>query len=272
MSGLTNAQLRAQIQQYGETPPSRWTKAELQMRLEELSGKNAFVAAPKQKAEKSQYQQLVQDLNQAARKKDHLMTFCQETLRLNVNRNMTINQMRRDAMHAIYQKSVPDPTDVVGFGKHASLTYEEIKIHHPDYAQWVKTTAAEDTDTDPRLQRLAGWLENNPARVGQAATILARRAETSKDQMMPRTEGKKNDKKTSGSSGYSHSPSESSTTSSQVLMLANLVEQLREEVADLKNEPRRKKTTVETEGTNSEDSFAMVQGMPGVKKPTGRNP
>ena len=141
---MTNAQLRAEIQKYGENPPSRWTKAELQLRLEELSGTNAFVAAPKAKAEKSQYQQLVQDLNTANRRKDSLMEFCQNSLRLNVNKNMTMNQMRRDAMMAIYHRSQPDPTDVVGFGKHASLTYEEVKVHHKEYAKWVITSPRGD--------------------------------------------------------------------------------------------------------------------------------
>ncbi|CAE7192708.1 unnamed protein product, partial [Symbiodinium necroappetens] len=257
MSGMTNQQLRAKIQQYGESPPSRWTKAELQ-RLEELSGQNAFVAAPKVRAEKSQYQQLVQDLNAAARKKDHLLVFCEKTLRLNVNRNMTIDQMRREAMFAIYQKSTPDPTDLVGFGKHASLTYEEIKAHHPDYARWVTTTANENAaDSDPRLQRLAGWLENNPARVGHAATTMARRAEASQEVKVPPSEMVKGkSKKSSVASGCSDS--EASASSSQVSMLASLVEQLREEVADLKKEPRRKKTTVENEDNKTEDSYAMI--------------
>ena len=271
MSGMTNQQLRAQIQKYGENPPSRWTKAELQMRLEELSGQNAFVAAPKARAEKSQYQQLVQDLNAAARKKDHLIAFCEKTLRLNVSQNMTINQMRREAMFAIYQKSTPDPTDVVGFGKHASLTYEEIKMHHPDYARWVTTTASENAaDSDPRLQRLAGWLENNPARVGHAATTMARRAEASQDVKVPLPETTKSKgKKTSASSGYSES--EASASSSQVSMLAHLVEQLREEVADLKKEPRRKKTTLEAEDNKTEESFAMVSEKTMGMRPSGRN-
>ena len=258
-SGMTNAQLRAEIQKYGENPPSRWTKTELQLRLEELSGTNAFVAAPKAKAEKSQYQQLVQDLNTANRRKDSLMEFCQNSLKLNVNKNMTMNQMRRDAMMAIYHRSQPDPTDVVGFGKHASLTYEEVKVHHKEYAKWVITTAHEETDTDPRLQRLAGWLENNPARVGQAMTTLTQRAEASQHQKQPAMETKTKNAKTKASSeGYASS--EGSVNSQKIDQLANMMEQVREELSELKKEkdPRRRKTTTETESQPSELSYAMV--------------
>ena len=37
-SKMTNKELIQQIQRYGETPPTRWTKAELLQRLSELQG------------------------------------------------------------------------------------------------------------------------------------------------------------------------------------------------------------------------------------------
>ncbi|CAE7246479.1 unnamed protein product [Symbiodinium necroappetens] len=48
--------------------------------------------------------------------------------------------------------------DVVGFGRHASLTYAELVQQYPRYAEWVTTTHKETEETNPRLKRLAGWL------------------------------------------------------------------------------------------------------------------
>ena len=274
MASLTNAQLRERIMEYGEQPPTRWNKAELLLRLEELSGKNTFSPAPRRMAEKTEYQQLVQDLNTASRKKADLILFCTKQLRINVSESMTMNAMKRQAMLHIYQKSRPDPTDTVGFGKHSSLSYEEIKEHQPEYAKWVLVTARESSEADPRLLRLAGWLENNPSRVDMASQKMAQQAELRRELRMPMPEVDKPKGKKVEKAGSSHSASVSDTesaSSSKIDMLATVVNQLREEIADMKKdrEPRRKKTTTEPDTEMSEGSYAMVPPGKGVSKTQG---
>ncbi|CAE7241615.1 unnamed protein product [Symbiodinium sp. CCMP2456] len=250
MSSMTNAQLRARIAEYGEQAPSRWTKAELLLRLEELTGQNTFSPAPKNRAEKTEYQRLVQDLNGASNRRAELVSFCRNNLRLSVDENMTMNALKRLAMLHIYQTSRPDPTDTVGFGKHSTATYEEIKVRYTEYARWVVTTAKEFAEADPRLLRLAEWLENNPAQVIHRKDKKSSRSEAS-------------------SSGYASGAD--SASSSKIEVLANVVDKLREEIADLKKdrEPRRKVKTVETDSEMSEGSFAMIPTGKGGSKTQG---
>eukprot|EP00439_Symbiodinium_sp_Y106_P022783 s7332_g2.t2 len=141
------------------------------------------------------------------RKKADLILFCTKQLRINVSESMTMNAMKRQAMLHIYQKSRPDPTDTVGFGKHSSLSYEEIKEHQPEYAKWVLVTARESSEADPRLLRLAGWLENNPSRVDMASQKMAQQAELRRELRMPMPEVDKPKGKKVEKAGSSHSAS-----------------------------------------------------------------
>ncbi|CAE7936004.1 unnamed protein product, partial [Symbiodinium sp. KB8] len=61
----------------------------------------------------------------------------------------------------IYVVSQPEPADPLGFGKHAALSYSEVKNKHPQYCEWAVTTAREGP-CDPRLKRFAGWSSNDP--------------------------------------------------------------------------------------------------------------
>ena len=174
----TREHLRAELMKRGEAPPRQWTKAELQQRLEELTGVNAAMSPAKGKKQVSEYQDLIQKMNQAARRKGNLIEFCQETLGMLDTDNMTIPQLVRAATLMIYQKSTPDPTDAVGFGRHGALTYEQLKEQNPSYCEWVKKTAMEG-ECDPRLQRLAGWLTDNPSLVKIAMRRTEERASAS---------------------------------------------------------------------------------------------
>ena len=76
--------------------------------------------------------------------------------------------LKRAAISKIYQISECHPMDPVGFGKHSSLTYQEVAQQHPGYCDWVTKTAMEG-DSCLLLQRLATWLEQrtvaNPVKV-----------------------------------------------------------------------------------------------------------
>lgn len=60
----------------------------------------------------------------------------------------------------------PHPSDKVNFGQHADRTYQELLENCPKYAQWVRQTAAEESESNWRLRRLAEWLnqEKQPTR------------------------------------------------------------------------------------------------------------
>ena len=158
MAPKTAGQLREMLSEHGETAPKRWSKVELLQRVEEVTGVDY---TKPQKKEKSEYQMYVTALNQAATRKATLQTFCRKTLDMEVNYNLTIAQLQKEALSVIYGKACPDPSDLVGFGRHSQLTYATVKAEHPQYSAWVIQTATEG-QCNPRLRRLAGWLANDP--------------------------------------------------------------------------------------------------------------
>ena len=262
MSNLTRQQLRDLLAEKGEKPPMRWTRVELLMRVEELTGNNQSKTAPAQEA--SEYHQLVSKLNAASRRKADLQTFCKNTLGMEVNFNHTIAQLQREAMLKIYaRKTVPEPTDVLGFGCHADKSYAAVKKGFPEYCSWVTTTAREG-QCDPRLRRFAGWLANDVNQVAQASEDLEKNFSLSESNLAPRTPKPEIKKKTSGyptsatSSAAAMADGDSVTLSSRQLQtMVATIENLKEEVAALKGERPRKKGS--TDEPNSPDSdFSMV--------------
>ena len=255
----TKERLREQLTEMGEHPPTRWTKAELQQRVEELTGINATVRSSTK--EVSEYRRLIQEMNTAAKKKAHLQKFCAETLRMSQIDSYSIPQLVRAATLEIYHRSAPDPTDMVGFGKHANLMYSELKDLQPTYCQWVVQTAGEG-EADPRLLRLAGWLNNQPEYVARAVQqSKARTASSSASSMPPKSTSTSKTKMISGSrgQGYTRASSHSETPDDKIDKLQAMMMQLQEELSELKQEPARKKKGFESDSDNvSDQSFAMV--------------
>lgn len=70
--------------------------------------------------------------------------------------------MFRVGEQLITKKYEPQGTELVSFGKHANMTYLDLKIQCPDYAQWVMNTDTESEEASWRLRRLAKWLRVNP--------------------------------------------------------------------------------------------------------------
>ena len=136
MSNLTKQNLRKMIEQEGETAPRQWTRVELLQRVEEITGNDPTREKGKKKEEESEQ-------------------FCADRLGMQVNYNLTIAQLQKDAMAVIASKTPPEPSDLVGFGRHASLSYARLQSDHPEYCRWVKETAREG-QCNPRLRRLAG--------------------------------------------------------------------------------------------------------------------
>lgn len=151
---MTKAELIAEINKLGETPPSKWSKVELTTRLCQLYEEKGISYGRQQKTE---LRKMVVALNQASRKKADLMEFCTQTVGVHISGNHTIPQMQKLALTRIYEMTTPDASDPVGFGKGASLSYAEIK-EDKQYCHWVIQTSKEGTCC-PQLARLARWLE-----------------------------------------------------------------------------------------------------------------
>lgn len=96
-------------------------------------------------------------LNQASKKKIELQAFGQK-LGVSMSGMETIPQMQKAAMVKIYDVSAPHSNDPVGFGKAASLTYQEAQMD-TQYCQWVLKTW-EEGPTCAQLARFARWLQS----------------------------------------------------------------------------------------------------------------
>ncbi|CAE7837991.1 RE2 [Symbiodinium sp. CCMP2592] len=254
-------ELRERLEKLGESPPKRWTKIELLQRIEEITGENLGVLA-KTKREESEYQRMVKDLNRASRLKADLVKFCQTELGYDPGYNLTIAQIKREAMLRVYDKALPDPTDAVGFGRHCSLSYEEVKSSHPQYCTWVVKTAQEG-ECDPRLRRLAGWLGNSPAEVSQARTefqknIVEKKGIQNKGYAEPPPSPRGATNKAAASvAASSASGSRVTVGSAQLQELLETMQYLKEEVSTLKEERPRKKGTIEDAESSSTQSYTM---------------
>ena len=262
MASSKVAELRAQLETLGESPPKRWTKIELLQRIEELTGSDP-TRSKKKIQEASEYQTLVRGLNRASRLKSDLVTFCQNELGFNPGGNLTIAQIKRDAMFRVYDRAAPDPTDAVGFGKHSSLTYEEVKAHQPQYCSWILKTAQE-SECDPRLRRLAGWLSNNPGEVEKARVDYQKNVTMHKGMASvgypkePPSPRESMAKKADSAASSSATGGRVSLASHQLEDLINTMKALQEDVSQLKEErPRKKVTSEETDGSTLK-SFSMA--------------
>lgn len=138
------------LQAMGEAVSDSWTVPQLKARLAELKDLNTPDEVKTLKSE-------MVNLNRASKKKASLVEYA---------RNLDVNVRDTDTMSRIFAKCeeklgrmiAPCQNDLVNFGKHADRTYQSLKENCPEYAKWVKQTAAEDPESNWRLKRLASWL------------------------------------------------------------------------------------------------------------------
>ena len=93
------------LSSHGEEAPKRWTKIELLQMVEEVTGVD-YTRTTAQ--EKSEYRMYMSALNQAATRKNTLQAYCRKTLDMEVNPNLTIAQLQKEAVSVIYGKATPD--------------------------------------------------------------------------------------------------------------------------------------------------------------------
>ena len=140
---------------FGEHAYAKWTKAEVATRIRELQEAQGIDPFAKGKQRTPLREQVVQ-LNRHKKNKAMLVAYVTDELGLMLNGNE--KQIEHRAIKEICKTAQPAAQDPVGFGCHASLSYAELRREQPGYVTWVKKTAAETNEVDPRLRRLANWL------------------------------------------------------------------------------------------------------------------
>ena len=184
-------------------------------------------------------------MNTNSKTKKLLQMWCQNTLGMPISGNETIPQLQRAAMTRIYQETTPDAQDPVGFGKAASMTYQEIATDQ-QYCNWVKTTAAEG-GCSVQLSRLAKWLVTQE-------TQPTRTMDVKMNYLQPEPLPLKSKNLPPPATECSASQSSMSSSTMQILcQLTEAVKDLKEEVADLRQDQLRR-----TRKKDSEISFSMV--------------
>ncbi|CAE7474699.1 unnamed protein product, partial [Symbiodinium sp. KB8] len=155
---VTKVQLKAAITTFGEIPAESWNMAELRHRLRELMDEQDIEWANPSAKRATPLQQQITQLNKNKKKKADLVEYLEKVLHLPVSTNETMAQMENRAMNYLYSTVQSTSQDIVGFGRHAHLTYAELVRDFPQYVEWVKQTHRETEETNVRLKRLATWL------------------------------------------------------------------------------------------------------------------
>ncbi|CAE7805834.1 GIP, partial [Symbiodinium necroappetens] len=172
LNHMTKEQLRNYLyEEFNEHAYHKWTKVDIRQRLLELH--NVNVEDLHRGTDLTTTQAAIREVRKAAKKKADLVKLCEETYHMTVNRNDTVAILEARVLKIIYDSKEPESGDAIGFGKHSYLQYVDmLDPEHENYAKWVMTTARENPTTgcDPRLYRLARWLETQNLDGRQAKT------------------------------------------------------------------------------------------------------
>lgn len=277
MMKMTKIQLQEAIRARGEEPPKEWSNVELRDRLTELMEMHGESVGGSRKTDLRQW---MTELNKCSRKKELLRNFCEERLKITLDGNETIPVLQKKATKVIYEVSVANAMDPVGFGKWSTLSYGQLRREQPSYANWVQETLLEGGNTcDYRLSRLGNWLMNQPdeeieeANTETKMATTATKSTTIANYPMSKAKGKsgKGRGKPTLEAAYdarSSAPAAPSTTeeprinNDQLKILMDTMTAMKEEIKQLREdqkseEPRRKKKD-ETGAAPSEPSYTMV--------------
>ena len=194
---MTKEQLRKYLlDEYQEHAYTRWTKPEIRQRILELQSHAAGV--PMEELHRgttlTATQAAIREVRKAAKKKAELVQLCERTYGMEVNKNDTISILEARVIKVIYDTTEPEAGDVIGFGKNGHLLYRDMLApEHENYATWVMTTAHENPTTgcDPRLYRLAKWLEgqNMEGRKAKIGNSMSHPTEKKTSQGYPKDGG-----------------------------------------------------------------------------------
>ncbi|CAE7658270.1 unnamed protein product [Symbiodinium microadriaticum] len=153
MSDMTREELVAVLAKHGVEAPRGWTKVEMLLRVEQLTGQDmSEKVKPKASKGRSPFQEMVTKLNQAARRKSVLVEFVTTELRMSNMENYTIDRIKMEAIRRIYDVVEAHGSDQLGFGKYSVKTYAEESDNHKRGRK--KSTIQETTPEHNILQAL----------------------------------------------------------------------------------------------------------------------
>ena len=258
---MTKEQLRQEIAVLtsGEDPPSTWSKTELKCRLAVLREENGMTVSGRGQS-KTPLQQAISKLNTASKNKSNLRKHLREAMGISVDDNETMLQMQKKGVAYLYENVMVVDGDVVGFGRHAALTYLEVVTEYPRYTAWVKQTAREEKECCPQLRRLATWIEQTEN--GKSVTTT---------KSVPALQEPPPEVSSSASQGTSrripprperHNSQPKSAEDTKVMsQLLETMKEIKEEVAELRGERPRKKEKDGNESSKDslQTSFQMVK-------------
>ncbi|CAE7387238.1 unnamed protein product, partial [Symbiodinium sp. CCMP2456] len=251
--------MRTDLAMLGEAAPMGWTKVELGQRLREL--REQGIADSEAPTALTSMEKMLKDLRKASKLKSTLTTFCTQVLHLELTGNEVMSKMIDKATKEIHRVCPPESHDYVGFGKHADERYVTIATQYHEYANWVKVTFRENGEehVDPRLARLAKWLIDQEQKPEPKVKAAVRK---DKGYMKMRVPDDRNH------SPGRHSGSRSSTdptpaqTMRMMTQMAEALESVRQELAEVKGERPRKTAGRAEEGSVTDSSFSVLSGSP----------
>ena len=158
MPYVSKENLRQALIQLGETPPDKWNRDQLLLRLQEMQPDHEIF---QKKNSRSRQSELRAEMGRASKTKADLQNFLSEKMNLTLTYNETMQQLKMKGEEWIGRMVAPEPSEMVGYGKYADKTYQEVLESDPSYVQWVLTTAKEGP-TSWRLEKFAMWLREQP--------------------------------------------------------------------------------------------------------------
>ncbi|CAE7708262.1 unnamed protein product [Symbiodinium sp. CCMP2456] len=264
LNKMTREDMKEELEFYNEFPPASWTRLEMKTRLLELRGSEGTTCAT------SPLQEAMKQLRKAARKKPDLITFCREH-QVSLNGNETIAMMEVRAAKKLQMECPAHPYDHVGFGKHSSLMYIDILRSYDEYSRWVQQMYIEDPkDTDPRLRRLARWLlktEETQKEIDEGPK--KGQGSTAKPGGRRPFQPKARATAASSRSGSTSMTTTDQETSRRLDQMADVIEQLKSELAATRGEPPRKgmeRRYNDAEMTETDGSYSVVSNQ-GKREP-----
>ena len=150
LSTLTKAKASDWLRAFGEEPRVEWTSVEIKSRIKEILD---FL--------EEEDNQLPKGLS--GMKKADLQRECTER-----GAHFTEHETRGGMMRKIRAKVEAEKggtsESLMGFGKHADLTYEEVAENHPAYVKWARETVKEEGfATSAKLRKFVTWVNNKAA-------------------------------------------------------------------------------------------------------------
>ena len=227
------------------------TKAEVATRIRELQEAQGIDPFAKGKQRTPLREQVVQ-LNRHKKNKAMLVAYVTDELGLMLNGNETMEQIEHRAIKEIYKTAQPAAQDPVGFGRHASLSYAELRREQPGYVTWVKKTAAETNEVDPRLRRLANWLveQETEAKTTEVLKLTGSHLREPTPEPDIVTQASSSSRTTKTKDGYPEEQGQAQLQTQLLQQLVATVKDLQDEMQEMKTkEPEKYRKQARETGT-----------------------